>query len=513
MTSWRNATLEDLATWARENSDVLAVVWERFAVDAEWPDALVLTRQRFSVRPRRDFTAAAREMPPALGRLDIAGGPQRIVLTPRGLSFVPSAAELLDDFARLVRIGIDRYADQEGEAVIGAAELQGLLDIDELRARQLEQIVLLDSWLFRANGGSPGAGDLRIAIDDHVVLLVADIKTAPEYLEAQATAWWPDPADSSITREELAAGQLETITIVPPALPFHVRVSTDEARRRLDRTDEAFAFHISEAAVRERFVDPWQSRETVLCDGLGFPPGHTRIEIVEGSTYSSQPYRGHRDWELAKNEGRNVTDRFLRRRAAADAQPGGQATAENPARVMVVHGRDLATRGALFAFLRALKLDPIEWGEAVHATGTGTPYNGEAVDAAFAIAQAAIVLCTPDEQVILREDLRDPDEPSERQLAWQPRPNVYFEGGIAFTSHPTRTIVVELGRIRPASDLLGRNVVRIDAGPEWRHSLAERLKRAGCPVDTTGTDWLTAGVFPSPPATPEPKPPVLDRAG
>ena len=47
------------------------------------------------------------------------------------------------------------------------------------------------------------------------------------------------------------------------------------------------------------------------------------------------------------------------------------------------------------------------------------PYTGEAVDAAFGIAQAAMVLCTPDEDVLLREDLRNPNEPGEGERAWR----------------------------------------------------------------------------------------------
>lgn len=67
-------------------------------------------------------------------------------------------------------------------------------------------------------------------------------------------------------------------------------------------------------------------------------------------------------------------------------------------KVMVVHGRDKA-RHDLFNLLRALGLEPIEWEAAVAATGTTKPYNGQAVDAAFATAQAAVILLAPEEPV------------------------------------------------------------------------------------------------------------------
>jgi hypothetical protein len=46
-------------------------------------------------------------------------------------------------------------------------------------------------------------------------------------------------------------------------------------------------------------------------------------------------------------------------------------------KVFVVHGRNGAARSALFTFLRALGLAPIEWSEAVRMTGEGSPYIGQ----------------------------------------------------------------------------------------------------------------------------------------
>jgi hypothetical protein len=163
-------------------------------------------------------------------------------------------------------------------------------------------------------------------------------------------------------------------------------------------------------------------------------------------------------------------------------------------KVMVVHGRDKA-RHDLFNLLRALGLEPIEWSAAVKSTGTTKPYTGQAVEAAFDMAQAAVILLAAEEQVALRMDLRDPEDQSDAQVAWQPRPNVFYEGGIAVTSHPDRTIVLELGRPRTATDLAGVNTIRIGSDQGWRHELANRLRDAGCPVNTEGTDWLTVGEF------------------
>jgi predicted nucleotide-binding protein len=80
-------------------------------------------------------------------------------------------------------------------------------------------------------------------------------------------------------------------------------------------------------------------------------------------------------------------------------------------------------------------------------------------------------------------------------LTPQPRQNVIYEAGMAMGIDEGRTILVELGKMRPISDVFGRLVVRINNTPERRNDFAERLRNAGCPVNTKGEDWLTAGDF------------------
>lgn len=77
----------------------------------------------------------------------------------------------------------------------------------------------------------------------------------------------------------------------------------------------------------------------------------------------------------------------------------------------------------------------------------------------------------------------------------QPRANVLFEAGIAMGRAPERTILVEIGRIRPFSDVAGMHTVRMDGSTPRRQELAARLRDAGCEVNLDGTDWHTAGDF------------------
>lgn len=165
-------------------------------------------------------------------------------------------------------------------------------------------------------------------------------------------------------------------------------------------------------------------------------------------------------------------------------------------RVFVVHGRNQKARDALFAYLRAIGLQPLEWNEAVLATGKASPYIGEILNAAFSQAGAVVVLMTPDDEARLREPFVSAnDPPHETELTGQARPNVIFEAGMAMGRDADRTVLIELGSLRPFSDIGGRHVIRLDDRTQRRQELAQRLQSAGCPVNLDGTDWHTAGDF------------------
>lgn len=169
---------------------------------------------------------------------------------------------------------------------------------------------------------------------------------------------------------------------------------------------------------------------------------------------------------------------------------------KNPRNVFVVHGRDLEKRDAMFDFLHALDLHPLEWTELVKGTGKGSPYVGEVLDKAFSEAQAVIVLMTPDDEGQLRVGLRGAGEPAhETELTPQARLNAIFEAGIAMGYCPERTIIVEIGQLRPFSDVAGRHTVRMDNSSEKRLDLAQRLENTGCTTNKKGAKWLSAGDF------------------
>lgn len=164
-------------------------------------------------------------------------------------------------------------------------------------------------------------------------------------------------------------------------------------------------------------------------------------------------------------------------------------------KVFVVHGRDSEAQVALFDFLRALGLEPMVWEDVVALTGTGSPWIFDVLVRGFQEAQAAVVLLTPDDEARLHVHLRGQNEPPhETQLTCQPRPNVLIEAGMALAFQPDRTIIVQIGQIRPATDLSGRHVVHLGSSGSLL-ALARRLQTAGCPANLTASDIMNDGRF------------------
>jgi predicted nucleotide-binding protein len=176
------------------------------------------------------------------------------------------------------------------------------------------------------------------------------------------------------------------------------------------------------------------------------------------------------------------------------SRSGKSAARRRGTTVFVVHGRDSNARTQLFTFLRALGLRPLEWNQAIKKTGQPSPYVGTILDAAFQEAAAVVVLLTPDDEVRLKKKHRTPRDPGyERTLSGQARPNVLFEAGMAFGRNPQNTVLVELGYVKPFSDVAGRHVVHLSNDLTSRQELGTKLANAGCNVDMSGTDWHTAG--------------------
>jgi predicted nucleotide-binding protein len=164
--------------------------------------------------------------------------------------------------------------------------------------------------------------------------------------------------------------------------------------------------------------------------------------------------------------------------------------------VFVVHGRNEELRKSLFQFLRSIELTPIEWAQAIVLTGKPSPHVSEILDAAFREAVAIVVLLTPDDEARLKSEFIKTGDPAhEKKLTGQARANVLFEAGMAFGRFPDQTVLVQVGTLRPFSDIAGRHVAHLTNSTVSRQELISKLANAGCNVTVTGTDWHTVGDF------------------
>jgi predicted nucleotide-binding protein len=284
------------------------------------------------------------------------------------------------------------------------------------------------------------------------------------------------------------------------------QVQTANVRRELERYLESLAeFHQNTrnnrwlvihfgyflTEIRGEFVSPQSLRRCYETVSLSAPRNISDV-ISKSKAFvrTTEGLRLHRDTLLEISaklaDARDLID--VTEQASA-IKPPPQDKVQN---VVVVHGRDEAVRMSMFQFLRALRLNPIEWSEAVRATGHGAPYVGQVLDSLFDLAQAVIVLFTPDENAQMKDALKN-DEDDE--TVPQPRPNVLIECGMALARDEVRTIIVQVGTMRAISDLSGRQIIRLNNSAQKRIELAQRLETAGCAPSTAGTDWLNVGNF------------------
>src|SRR5437870_5398888 len=292
-------------------------------------------------------------------------------------------------------------------------------------------------------------------------------------------------------------------------MPFHVRIT-----RRSNKSHDEVKLDLSGEELEERFLAPYREGRSIVIGGMTIPPDDIdRIRVTETDQPSEQILpivRRERqtsavlvlglsdEWQVAKR-GKDITDKLITGPPGSGLVPRPGAVrppVQGPRVVFVIHGRDEPIRDSMFSFLRSIGLHPLEWSDAIAATGRPTPYVGEVLDTAFRIARALVVLMTPDDEARLREPFIQPGDPiHETALTPQARANVIFEAGMAMGRFPDQTILVEFGKLRPFSDIGGRHVIRMNNSTQRRQELARRLQTAGCPINLTGEDWHSVGNF------------------
>jgi predicted nucleotide-binding protein len=298
---------------------------------------------------------------------------------------------------------------------------------------------------------------------------------------------------------------------------YHVRVTEQGARH-----DEVVN-DLDDERVESQFLEPYRSGLPVTVNGRVIKPdrinririsvsdvpsddiinqlkredGASSVAMIGGPSY---------EWRAA-SRATDITDQLITGPPGTEApsvtshdRVPGQISANTVAgpgdkrSVFVISGRDSEATAAIIHVLRPMDLRIVEWTHAVIKTGIPNPYIGEVVATGLRMADAAIVVVTPDDLVQLRPDLlSDDDGEAERNIYGQPRPNVIYEAGYADALGLSRTLIVEVGSSKSFSDISGRNTLRYDGSPAKRNALAQRLRLAGLEPDTRGDEWLILG--------------------
>lgn len=168
-------------------------------------------------------------------------------------------------------------------------------------------------------------------------------------------------------------------------------------------------------------------------------------------------------------------------------------------RVFVVRGRDEEVYQALSHFLNALDLRVVSWDEASTKAGGGTPHTLDIVRAGIELADAVIVLMTPDDLGHVKGEFynHERDHPQEAKETGQARQNVVFEAGWAMALGQDQVILVRVGAVRPLSDIDGLNYVWLSNDISSRRQLITRLRNCGLDVHDNHDGWREAGDIPA----------------
>jgi hypothetical protein len=274
-------------------------------------------------------------------------------------------------------------------------------------------------------------------------------------------------------------------------MAFHIGLFTNQLQ-----TAGLVRLNLDETTMLERFVEPYRRAATITSQGTWVQPHEIRVVQIFETDEPVEIYDDRNSLIAAFNAfataGRERTDDFIAGPPGYLIQIEQEAVEppRDPRRVMIVHGRNAAALNALRSFLASTGLEPILWEDAVAETGSGSPHNLEAVEAAMALAQAVVVIFTAeDEGRLIPTLLSESDGPQERELRGQPRANVFLEAGMALAFDRTRTILTRLGPFRGASDVDGLNAVNLGNAPGPRVALRRRLETVGCLLNER-TDYL-----------------------
>ncbi|MFI5958418.1 CATRA conflict system CASPASE/TPR repeat-associated protein [Cryptosporangium sp. NPDC051539] len=163
----------------------------------------------------------------------------------------------------------------------------------------------------------------------------------------------------------------------------------------------------------------------------------------------------------------------------------------DPRKVLVICGPDDRVRARVHDWLRMLDLRPVEREECVNHLGEAPPSEIDVLLAGLELAQAALIVLTP-ESVTWKNGTLEAVDAGARAIG---DPMTLRIGLALGALSYRRTLIVEAGSpiVPPGLEL--RRPIRLDDTELSKRTMAGRLALARCDVRLTGSEWLDPGMF------------------
>jgi hypothetical protein len=243
-----HSVLAEAQSWAEAHRDLLQRTFERFDETGVWPQLEELQHD-FTIGGRDDVDVAtlAYAMPPSLGSVQQG----RLVLLTRGLSYVESAAWLLDIWAASLRIACQRWIHDHKTAWLTRKDVEELTHGNRHQTDRVSEVLLRERWAFGDGHGISTENWEQKAID--AVRIARSTRDARTLLEKRAEIEFPK---SSVS-------QMPAVPDPGPSAP-----STDASAERLgSATHETKVFPDRRKEwLRRFFGNPYA---VVIIGGIG----------------------------------------------------------------------------------------------------------------------------------------------------------------------------------------------------------------------------------------------------
>jgi hypothetical protein len=179
----------DAEIWGKEHLKALELIYQTFDETGKWPHVEDLQRDLIRQGDTRDLVAELAEMPASLG---VAQHTNEVSLSARGLSLIPSAVPLLEQFVAVIRLAAERYRGEDPDPHVTDNDLREL-GMDAKMAHRVASIVFRESWPFAGGSGEPHTTwERSISLEMRHLLAVQSIE---DYLGVQAALrYGPPPA-------------------------------------------------------------------------------------------------------------------------------------------------------------------------------------------------------------------------------------------------------------------------------------------------------------------------------